>query len=328
MRKKRLALNTVSSLSYQIATMLYGFILPALTLQYFGSEVNGLVNSIRQFLGFISFLNLGVGAVVQSALYKPLAKKNKTEINRIMTSATRFHNNIAAILAVYVVFLMIFFPKLSNLKFDHWYTATLILVISISSFAEYFFGIVDGLLLSADQKGYIQYFSLTVAQIINMVLCVILIKNGASIHIVKLTTSLVFLLKPIVQRIYILRNYSINRREHYTEEPIKQKWNGVAQHIAATVLDGTDTIVLTMFSTMLSVSVYSVYSMVISSVKQLFISLTHGIRSLLGELWAKEEIDNLISTFGWVEWSIHTVSTFVFGCTASLIVPFVMVYTK
>ena len=80
-RKRRLFYNTISSLIFQLTTIICGFILPRLILTAFGSEVNGLVNSIIQFLGIISFLELGVGAVVQSTLYKPLAEKNyKDEI--------------------------------------------------------------------------------------------------------------------------------------------------------------------------------------------------------------------------------------------------------
>ena len=71
MRKKKLIYNTISSLIFQVTTIVCGFILPRLILNAFGSNVNGLVNSITQFLGIISFLELGVGAVVQSALYKP-----------------------------------------------------------------------------------------------------------------------------------------------------------------------------------------------------------------------------------------------------------------
>ena len=40
--------------------------------------------------------------------------------------------------------------------------------------------------------------------------------------------------------------------------------------------------------------------------------MTNGIQSLIGELWAKKELDNLYSFFGWVEWSIHTGTTW--GC--------------
>jgi len=75
MRKKLLAFNTVSSLAYELTVIICGFILPRLILGSFGSEVNGLVNSINQFLAIIAFLELGVGSVVQSSLYKPLSQK-------------------------------------------------------------------------------------------------------------------------------------------------------------------------------------------------------------------------------------------------------------
>lgn len=130
-----------------------------------------------------------------------------------------------------------------------------------------------------------------------------------------------------ILRVYVNRHYKIDWKIHYDEEPIKQKWNGVAQHVAAVVLDGTDTIVLTLLSTLSNVSVYSVYFMVIRGVKTLFLSMTSGIQSLLGELWAKQELDELRETFGWSEWCIHTGTTYIFACTAALIVPFVRVYT-
>lgn len=44
---------------------------------------------------------------------------------------------------------------------------SLIVTISISSFAQYFFGIVNRLLLTADQRGYIQYNAQTLAVVCN-----------------------------------------------------------------------------------------------------------------------------------------------------------------
>ena len=48
MREKRLFYNTISSLVFQVTTIICGFILPRLILNVFGSEVNGLLNSIAQ----------------------------------------------------------------------------------------------------------------------------------------------------------------------------------------------------------------------------------------------------------------------------------------
>lgn len=327
MRGKRLFYNTTSSLVLQLTTIICGFILPRLILNAFGSEVNGLVNSITQFLGIIAFLELGVGAVVQSALYKPLAEKNQDDVSKIISSANKFFTRLGQILLVYVIVLIFVYPRLAGQSFDFVYTATLIVAISISSFAQYFFGIVNKLLLTADQRGYIQYNAQTLAVVINTVACFILIHLGCSIQIVKLTTSLIYLLQPFLIYLYVQYNYNINKKIKYTKEPIPQKWNGIAQHVAAVILDGTDTVVLTLFATLSDVSIYSVYFLVVKGVKQLFMSMTNGITSLIGELWARQELTELKKTFGWTEWVIHTGTTFVFGVTAALIVPFVRVYT-
>lgn len=75
MRKKKLILNSVTSLLTQLMTIICGLIIPRLIISAYGSQVNGLVSSITQFLSVISLLDLGVGAVVQTALYRPLAER-------------------------------------------------------------------------------------------------------------------------------------------------------------------------------------------------------------------------------------------------------------
>lgn len=327
MRETKLLYNTISSFVFQISTIICGFILPKLILNAFGSEVNGLVNSISQFLGIISFLELGVGSVVQSSLYKPLAEKRADDISKIMASANKFFRHLGQVLLIYVIVLIIVYPHFSRQKFGFVYTATLIVAISISLFAQYFFGIVNRLLLTADQRGYIQYNAQTLSVICNTVACFILIRLGCNIQIVKLTTSLIYLLQPFLIYLYVRNHYKIDRRIKYTKEPILQKWNGIAQHIAAVVLDSTDTIVLTLFATLSDVSIYSVYHLVVKGVKQLFMSMTNGITSLIGELWANQELEELYRIFSWTEWVIHTGTTFIFGLTAILIVPFIRVYT-
>ena len=85
---------------------------------------------------------------------------------------------------------------------------------------------------------------------------------------------------------------------------------------------------LTLFSTLSNVSIYSVYHLVIAGVKQLVLASTGGIQALLGELWAKQEEKKLEELFGWVEWGTHSVTVLIFGCTGVLILPFVAVYTR
>ena len=326
-RSKKLKVNTVSSLAFQICTIVCGFILPKLIITKFGSEINGLIGSISQFLAVISFLELGVGTVVQSSLYKPLADKDEKKISKIVASAQKFFSKLSRILLAYVIILMAVYPFIAKQNFGYLYTATLILVMSISLFAQYYFGIVNRLLLTADQRGYVSYNVQTVTLILNTIATCALIKNGTSIHFVKLTTSLIYIMRPVALLLYVKKHYNIDRRISYKGEPIEQKWNGVSQHVAAVILDGTDPIVLTVFMNLSAVSIYSVYYIVVYGVKQLFLSLSNGIQSLTGELWARQELVTLKKAFSWTEWVIHTGTTFVFGVTAIMVLPFVRIYT-
>lgn len=327
MRNKRLEWNTLSALIYQVTAVLCGFVLPRAILTCYGSVVNGLVNSITQFIQMIAFLELGVGAVIQSALYKPLADRDQQKISEVVSSGHNFFRKLAGILVAYIAVLLVVFPTVVDKTFGFVYDATLILSMSVSSFAQYYFGIVDGLLLKSDQKGYIVSVIDTVTLIVNTLLCYFLVYSGFSIQIVKLTTAGIFLLRPILVRMYIRHNYRIDRKCKYTTDPIDQKWNGVAQHISAIVLDVTGTVVLSLFSTMSNVSIYSVYLMVVSSIKNLILSCFGGISPLLGELWAKQEREELNRYFAFTEWIIHGLVLFVWGCTCKLIIPFVLVYT-
>ena len=245
-----------------------------------------------------------------------------------MVSAGKFFKRIAQIMLGYISVLIVIYPYISGRKFGWFYSATLIAAMSISSFAQYYFGIVNRLLLTADQKGYIQYTAQTITLVLNTVACIVLIKLGCGIHIVKLTTSLIFLGRPLFLAWYVKKEYRINEKIHYDEEPIKQKWNGMAQHIAYTVLNDTDTIVLTVLGTFSEVSIYAAYNLVVAGVKKLFTSMMNGVEAYLGNLWASKDEARLLKTFNWTEWLVHTAVIYVFGCTGFLIVPFIQCYTN
>ena len=328
MQNRVLLYNTLSPLVFQIVTILCGFILPKLILVHFGSDVNGLINSIGQFLGVIAFFELGVGAVVQTSLYKPLAEKDFEGISCIISSANSFFKKLGYALLIYVFIIVCVYPVLVTQKFGFWYITTLTIVISIRAFAQYFFGIVNRLLLLADQKGYIQYNAQTIAIIVNTVLCYLLILMNYSVQVIYGMTSLVFLIQPYLIHLYIKKHYRINTNITCNVEPISQKWNAMAQHIAAFVLDGTDIVVLSLFSSLENVSIYSIYMLVIKGVKQLFLSMIGGIEALIGNLWAKQELEELKRVFSWTEWIIHTTVIFFFTVTAVLIAPFVEVFTS
>lgn len=326
-RKNKLILNSFAGILSQIVSMVCGFALPAIILSAYGSKSNGLMSSINQFLGFIQMCELGVGAVVQSALYKPLAENDTYRVNCILKSSRRFFRIIGLILFIYVLFLCAFYPKLIN-EYESWFVILMIIALSINSFANYYLGMNNSLLLQADQTAFIPLGAQAFATIINTVVSIVLINMGASLLLVKYSTALIFLIKPVILFLYVNKNYKINYKVEYDVEPIEQKWNGLAQHIASVIVDHTDVAVLTVFSSLESVSIYSVYYLVVSSLRTMIISMLNGVQATMGNMIALDEYDTLNNFFNKTEWIVHTFITILFTVTNILIIPFILIYTK
>ncbi len=327
-RKKKLFLNITTGLIKQIIMVACGFILPRYMLLFYGSTVNGLVSSISHFLGFISFLDLGVGAVVQSNLYAPLAKKDSVQVSRLVKSSERFFRRLACIFLGYILVLCFVFPSFVNSSFDIWFTVSLIIIMAISTLAQFLLGITYQILLNADQKSYVQLALQTGTIILNTVFAVILMELGAGIHMVKLASAAVFILKPIGLMFYVHKNYQIDRKIEVQGEPIRQKWNGFSQHVAYVVLRHVDIVALTMFSTLKNVSVYSVYFLVARGVTEIIMRAVTGLEALFGNMLANHEREHLLQTFETVEWLMHNGVTLMFTCAGIMIIPFIKIFTK
>lgn len=327
-RSKLLLYNAVTSLSSQIITLICNFVLTRLILQRFGSSTNGLVSSVTQFLGFIAFLEIGIGAVIKSALYKPLADKNSEEISKVLISSKRFFKKIAMILLAYTAILMIVLPNIFKEEYSMIFTASLVIIISISLFAQYFLGMPYQLLLNADQKTYIPTITCCMTLILNTLVSAVLIWLGASIQIVKLATSLIYIMRPLFYNYYVHKKYRLNEHIILNEEPLKQKWNGLAQHLAYVVVNYTDIAVLTFFSTLANVSVYTVYHNVTIGIQQVISGISVGFSAMLGNVLYSENKEKLKETFGIVEWFFHSISILLFTITGLMIVPFATIYTN
>lgn len=328
MRSKKALKNIGISLLLQITTIICGFIVPKLIIQSFGSNVNGLISSITQFLAYITLLESGVGPVIKAVLYKPIAEKDSKQIANILKATEKFFKTIAYIFIVYLVILCIIYPIIMNNQFDMMYTMSLVVIISISTFAEYYFGMTYRIFLQAEQRTYVVSGIQIITTIINTIMIVLLVKIGANIQIVKLISAIIFVFRPILQNIYVKKKYSINLKEADSNYKIEQKWDGLAQHIAAVVHGNTDITILTFLSSMPEVSVYSVYLLVVNGVKRIVQAFTGGVDASFGDMIAKGEKEALNKNFKIYELFYFTLITIIFICTIILIVPFIKLYTK
>ncbi|MBE6731220.1 MAG: sugar isomerase [Ruminococcaceae bacterium] len=319
--------NILTSLLSQIVVLLCGIIVPRLMIGAFGSEAYGATTSIAQFLSYIALLEGGIGGVARAVLYKPLSENDTDTMGYIMGEIKKFFRVVAFIFGFYVLILAFGFKSVSHLESMEWFTSfLLVIVISISTFGQYYIGISNAILLQAAQKSYITNLISIGATIINAVSTVLLVYFNCSLIIVKLISSCIFFMRPVVMWLYVKKNYSFEARIDKTKTYLKAKWTGLGQHIAFFLHSNTDIVVLTVMADLSMVAVYSVYNMIISHMQNLAMSFVSGMEALFGDMIARNEKEKLKVTFSTYENILSLVSIILFSSAAVLIVPFIKIY--
>lgn len=328
MRKRKAFLNMSSSLIYQVVAIICGLITPRLILATFGSTYNGVISSATQFLGMINVLTLGITGSTRVALYKTLANNDTHGTSRLIKATDIYMRKVAGGVVIYALLLSLLYPMFSHNELTAVQNASLIAVVSIGTFAEYFFGITNRTLLQADQASYISYTSDILQTICNTICVAILIKLNCSIYIVKLGSSLVFLMTPAIVSLYIHKKYSIDRKCEPDNTGIKNR-GAVAFHSIANIIhQNVDLVVLTIFTDAKLISVYTVYYLVIGKIRNLMMVFTAGMEAAFGDMWVKKEMESLQNNFKSFEYLLFTFATVVFSCVGVLILPFIALYTK
>lgn len=320
--------NIFVSIGCQLVTLLCGIIAPKLMIDAFGSEAYGATVSIGQFLSYIALLEGGIGGVARAALYKPLAEGDMQEISVVMAEVRRFFRIIACIFVAYALVIACSFRGISGSDVLDWASSFLLVIsISLSTLGQYFIGISNIILLQAAQKSYVTNMVNIAGMVVNTLMIILLISLGCSIITVKLVSSAVFVLRPVALWAYVRRHYPLRHVPKSNTSRLSQKWSGLSQHIAFFLHSNTDVVILTCFSSLNAVAVYSVYNMVVANIQNLASSFISGMEALFGDMLARKEQEKLNRTFSVYETIISVVAVILFAVTTVMVVPFVRIYT-
>ena len=327
-RSRALKLNMAASLFSELVTFASGLILPRLILLYFGSTYNGLVGSISQFLGFSAIMRAGMGGAVRVALYKPLADNDIHAISGIMAATDRHMKKLGAIVGGAILAFALIYPFWVRDEYNVFSAFLMVLIIGAGTFVDNFFGIKYKIFLQANQKFYIQIGMSAIAQILSTIVSVALILGGFSFEIAKLGAAAAAMLNPIMLSVYVRRRYDIDWRVKGDASVLKQRWDAFFHQVANIVNDNIDLVLITLLLSLKEVSVYTVHFMVANNIGKIVNSCVTGIESTFGSIVVKEGREHLRKTFFFAEWYFFSISIILYSVTATMISPFVRLYTR
>lgn len=328
MRSKKAFINFLAAIIELVVATVTSFIVPHYIIRAYGSSVNGLLSSIAQFLSYIALIESGIGAIGRASLYKPLAEKDSVTLSGNVKALENFYRKVSYVFLAYVVILSFLFPLLVNQDFDWIYTATLIVILAFSTFIQYYFGITNQTVVQADQKKYIVSLLQALTLLLNMFITVFMIKVGASVHIMKVGSALAYAIRPIILYLYVGRHYKLDKRAKPRSEILKQRWDGLAQHIAFFIHKNTDIAVLTILANVKEVSVYSVYMLAVAGCSKVVNIFSSSLEPAFGNMIAKGERKTLENRVRLCSTVTIQVAIILFSTAAIVISPFIELYTR
>ena len=321
-------LNIVMSVIYQLTAAVCSLILPRYILLTFGSDVNGILQSVSQLLNYTALMECGVGGLITASFYKPLAEGDSEHVSDIFNNTKSFFDKISYVYMALVAMLAFSVKFFIHTDFDFGYVCTLVIILGVSYYFSYYFAMAQRLLMRADQKIRIVQGIQSITLALNAVFCITAMKFGVGIHTVKIINALIFLINPIALRLYVKKHYSISKTVYDKKRSFPRKTDGIVHHIAFFIHMNTDIVLLSVVGGTKDVSVYSVYNSVIYATENFFATISDSISAAIGNMIAKGESDTLKVSFELYQIINTAAATFVCVMEAILIIPFVKIYTS
>ena len=326
-RNKLAIINIASNISYQIINILMNLILPPLIIAKFGSSINGLVSTTRQIVGYVQLLGAGISESSVVSLYKPIAQKDQKGISSIYNATSHSFFRAGVLFCIVSCLLAAIYPLTINSQLSYLSTTLLVMVICIGGASEFFVTGKCRALLMANQQLYIVNMVQIIGAVCNVLITIILLNLNMNIIIVQLGGTIIFFMRLILLSIYVNKKFKfLDKKVPPNQEAIVKRKAATIHQLAALVLLGSQTIIITTFCGLEEASVFSVYSLVFTGVSTLCGTVSSALLATFGNM-IHQESNTVISKSFRVYETIYYILIFVIYATAFvLILPFIELY--
>lgn len=329
-RTKKFFYNSISTALNQIFIMIAGLITPRIMLKYYGSEINGLISSITQFIGYFNLVEAGLSGAAIYALYKPLADNDHKAINGVVSAAKKFYTQSGYIFLSLTIGLSVFYPLFIDTDtLNPLNIGVLVLILGVNGALEFFTLSKYRVLLTADQRTYVVSLASAAHIIVNTVVVIILGRMQLDIVILRLVALSSIFLRSFILMIYCKVKYKfLDYSAKLNTSALNKRWDALYLQILGVVHTGAPVVILTLVTKDLKlVSLYTVFNMVIAGVGGILGIFQSGLAASFGDVIAKKETNVLQKSYSEFEFSYYALITIVYSVSFIMIMPFIRIYT-
>ncbi len=328
-KAKRSIYNVLFGILSQVVTIALGIVIPRLFLVSYGSEMNGLLNSVSQLYVYMGLLEAGLGTITLQALYGPVGRDDHAATNRVLSAAHRYYRKIGIFYVIGIFLLAVVYPLVVSSQIPFWIISGIIFLNGISGAVTFLFQKKYKLLLEAEGKSYIETNISLIIHVATSFSKIILILLGAHILVIQAVYMVLNLLHVLYIAVYIRKHYRwIDLSVEPDDASMGQRGSAFVHQIVSMIFHNTDVLVLTLVPGcgLLVVSVYTMYNLLYHMIDTLINSMISGISFILGQTFHTDRKKHLIYHDIYEVYSI-AITFALFTVVHIFILPFLKLYT-
>lgn len=297
MRTQNSLKNIKYNLFFFIISGFFAFYSRRVLLQTLGYEIVGIDSLFVNLLGFLNVAELGITSAITFSLYKPIMEKDYNRINSILLTYKYVYRIIAGVITVGVLVLSLFIEKLINGNTVNINTIRFYFILFAAAPITSYLLTYTQVIIYVNQEGYIISRIIGVSRTVKTILQVMLVFYTRS-YTVWLILEIIFnviaftrinsVIKLKIRWLYLKREKSI-------KDLIKENWNIFVNtrdlffhKLAGVVLLQTDNLVISTFTTLKNVTIYSSYIIITNLIVGVFNQVSNGLRPSVGNLIAEK----------------------------------------
>jgi O-antigen/teichoic acid export membrane protein len=284
-------INTAYGVFVKIITLVLNFATRTVFIRYLGIEYTGVSAVFTDILTVLSFAELGIGSAITFSLYKPIENRDYKKIAALLNLFKNAYRVISCAIFVIGISLVPFLDKLITNVPEVKENLTLIYLLYIFNTAVSYLLIYKSTLLTASQQAYF---------ISAVNLCVMVVRFILQIAVVVLFRQFIlFLIIAIVST--IIQNLIISFKASERFKDIKQYKNEKISKderkrifkdvkalslykISGTVLNGTNSIVISSVLGANIVGIVSNYTLIITEIYSFALQFLNSVTASIGNL--------------------------------------------
>ena len=283
-KRKRILKIFVYGVLSQAITLLLGIILPKLFIVNYGSEVNGLLSSVRQIFVYVALLEAGVGTASLQAMYAPTANGDIQKLSEIMAATDHYYKRTGVMYGLAVIILALFYPVVIQSDIPRLVVAGVIIFQGASGVINYFFQGKFSILLRVDGKSYITTNAVTVAGVASKLIQIFLVLRGYNVLVVQLAYFVINLSQMLFITWYVKKHYAwLDLSVSPDYDALSQSKNVIVHQISGLIFNNTDILLLSYFCGLKVVSVYSLYNLIFTCVSSVIDTICSSVEFVLGQ---------------------------------------------